>query len=163
MAWAPARFWCRAKPMRGAEHGFRWESLRLTSVGFAAHVRLYRLLKGRIVGRNILILTTTGRRTMRRRSTPLFYISDGDDYVIIGSNGGEDRHPGWWHNILANPDVDIEVGAVRLHCRAHRISEQADTERQFERLSAVFGGYPKYRQRTSRELTLFRLRRRAAG
>ena len=62
----------------------RWESLRLTSLGFAAHVPLYRLLKGHLVGRNILILTTTGRRTMRRRSTPLFYVSDGDDYVING-------------------------------------------------------------------------------
>ncbi len=147
--------------MRRAEPGFRWESLRLTSLGFAAHVPLYRLLKGRLVGRNLLILTTTGRRTMRRRSTLLFYVSDGDDYVIIASNGGEDRYPGWWHNIRVNPDVDIEVGAVRLHCRAHRISEQADTERQFERLSAVYGGYPKYRQRTSRELALFRLRKRA--
>ena len=149
--------------MRVADHGFRWESLRLASLGFAAHVPLYRLLKGRLVGRNVLILTTTGRRTMRKRSTPLFYVSDGDDYVIIASNGGEDRYPGWWHNIRVNPDVDIEVGAVRLHWRAHRISEQAETERLFERLSAVYGGYPKYRQRTSRELTLFRLRKRAAG
>ncbi len=149
--------------MRVADLGFRWESLRLASLGFAAHVVLYRLLKGRFVGRNILILTTTGRRTMRKRSTPLFYVSDGDDYVIIASNGGEDRYPGWWHNIRVNPDVDIEVGAVRLHCRAHRIGDQAETERLFERLSAVYGGYPKYRQRTSRELTLFRLRQRAAG
>ena len=147
--------------MRVAGHGFRWESLRLASLGFAAHVPLYRLLKGRLVGRNVLILTTTGRRTMRRWSTPVFYVSDGDDYVIIASNGGEDRHPGWWHNIQASPDVEIEVGAVRLHCRAHRISEQADTDRLFERLSAVCGSYPKYRQRTSRELTLFRLRKRA--
>ncbi len=149
--------------MRGEGHGFRWESLRLASVGFAAHVPLYRLLKGRLVGRNVLILTTTGRRTMRMRSTPVYYVSDEDGYVVIASNGGEDRYPGWWHNIQANPDVEIEVGAIRLHCRAHRISEQADTERLFERLSAVYGGYPKYRQRTSRELTLFRLRKRADG
>ena len=142
---------------------FRWESLRLASLGFAAHVPLYRLLKGRFVGRNILILTTIGRRTRRRRSTPLYYVSDEDDYVVIASNGGEDRYPGWWHNIQANPDVEIEVGAIRLQCRAHRISKQADRERLFERLSAVCSSYPKYRQRTSRELTLFRLRKRAAG
>jgi len=149
--------------MRGAGHGFRWESLRLTSLGFAAHVALYRLLKGRLVGRNILILTTTGRRTMRGRSTPLFYVSDENDYVVIASNGGEDRYPGWWHNIQANPDVEIEVGATRLRCRAHRIGEQADKEQLFERLTAVYGGYPKYRQGTARELTLFRLSKRAVA
>ena len=142
---------------------FRWESLRLASLGFAAHVALYRSLKGRVVGRNILILTTTGRRTLRRRSTPLYFVTDEDDYVVIASNGGEDRYPGWWHNIQANPDVEIEVGAIRLHCRAHRIGEQADTEQLFERLSAVYGGYQEYRHRTTRELTLFRLRKRAAG
>ncbi len=149
--------------MRGEGHGLRWESLRLASLGLAAHVALYRLLKGRFVGRNILSLTTIGRRTRRRRSTPLYYVSDEDGYVVIASNGGEDRYPGWWHNIQANPDVEIEVGAIHLHCRAHRISEQADTERLFERLSTVCGSYPKYRQRTSRELTLFRLRTKAAG
>ncbi len=149
--------------MRVAGHGFRWESLRLASLGFAAHVALYRLLKGRFVGRNILILTTIGHRTRRGRSTPLYYVSDEDGYVVIASNGGEDRYPGWWHNIQANPDVEIEVGAIHLHCRAHRISEKADTERLFERLSAVCGGYPKYRRRTSRELTLFRLRTKAGG
>ncbi len=149
--------------MRGADHGFRWESLRLASLGFTAHVPLYRLLKGRLVGRNILILTTTGRRTMRKRSTPLFYVSDRGDYVIIASNGGEDHYPGWWHKIQANPDLEIEVGAIRLHCRAHRIGEQADAEQLFERLSAVYGGYLKYRHRTARELTLFRLRKRPAA
>ncbi len=90
--------------MRVAGHGFRWESLRLASLGFAAHVPLYRLLKGRFVGRNILILTTIGRRTGRRRSTPLYYVSDEDGYVVIASNGGEDRYPGWWYNIQANPE-----------------------------------------------------------
>ena len=80
--------------MGWANRSFRWESLRLASLGFAAHVSLYRLLKGRLVGRNVLILTTTGRRTMRKRSTPVYYVSDGDDYVIIASNGGEDRYPG---------------------------------------------------------------------
>ena len=149
--------------MRGAGRDFRWESWKLTSLGFAMHVSLYRLLRGRLVERNILILTTTGRRTMRKRSTPLFYISDKDDYVVVASNGGEDRYPGWWYNIQANPDVEIEVGARRLACRAYRATEEPDAEQLFARLSAVYGGYRKYRQHTSRELTLFRLKKRAAG
>jgi hypothetical protein len=68
-----------------------------------------------------------------------------------------------WYNVQANPDVEIEVGAMRLYCRAHRIAERAETDRLFEKLSAVYGGYRKCAQRTPRELTLFRLKKRAAG
>lgn len=100
---------------------------------------------------------------MRKRSTPLYYVSDKDDYVVIASNGGEDRYPGWWHNIQADPDVEIEVGSKRLACRAYRATEEPNAEQLFARLTAVYGGYRKYRQGTSRELTLFRLKKRAAG
>ena len=120
---------------------------------------LYRLLGGRLVGRNMLILTTTGRKTARKRSTPVFFVSDQSDYVVIASNGGEDRYPGWWYNIQANPDVEIEVGRERIACRAQRVSERADADRLFSKLSDVFSGYPKYRERTTRELTIFRLQR----
>ena len=61
----------------------------------ATHAHLYRLLRGRLVGRNVLLLTTTGRRSGRRRTTPLFYARDGAAYVVISSNGGDDVHPGW--------------------------------------------------------------------
>ncbi len=149
--------------MRVAGHDLHWESSRLASLGFRVHVALYRLLRGRLVGRNILVLTTVGRRTKRKRATPLHFVLDKDDYVIVASNGGEDRYPGWWHNIQANPDVEIDVGALRLACRARRVTEQPDGEQLFARLCVIYGGYGKYRQRTSRELTIFRLTPASSG
>jgi deazaflavin-dependent oxidoreductase (nitroreductase family) len=126
---------------------------------FAAHVGLYRLLRGRLVGRNTLILTTVGRRSGRKRSTPLFFVHDGADYVVIASNGGEDRYPGWWHNIRSNPDIEIEVGARTIACRAEKAKDD-DVPRLWGKLTAVHRGYAKYRERTRRELTILRLRPR---
>ncbi len=138
----------------------RWEAIAERFSIFAMHRELYRALGGRFVGRNILILTTTGRRTGRRRSTPLYYVRDGEDYIVIASNGGDDWYPGWWYNILANPDVEIEVGRSRIPCKAERVSE-ADGRPLFAKLTGVYAGYARYEQRTTRELTLFRLRARA--
>jgi len=151
-----------ARRARGTKQTLRWESWRIMPALFAAHVALYRLLGGRLVGRNILILTTTGRRTGRKRSTPLFFARDGEDWVIIASNGGEDRYPGWWHNLRSNPEVDVEVGREVARCRAEAASA-ADTPVLFAKLCAVYGGYRGYRERTERELTIFRLRRASQG
>ncbi len=140
----------------------RWEAIAERFSIFAMHRTLYRALGGRFVGRNILILTTTGRKTGRRRSTPLYYVRDGEDYVVIASNGGDDWYPGWWHNIRANPDLEIEVGRSRIPCKAEQVSE-ADRRPLFTKLTRVYAGYRKYDQRTSRELTVFRLKARAEG
>ena len=90
---------------------------------FAAHAVLYRLLGGRLAGRNVLILTTTGRKTGRKRSTPLYFIRDGKDYVVIASNGGEDRYPGWWYNVRDDPDVEVQIARRFAQCR---VEEAAD-------------------------------------
>ncbi len=136
---------------------FRWESLRIMPAVFAAHVALYRLLGGGLVGRDILILTTTGRKSGRKRSTSLFFIRHGKDYVIIASNGGEDRYPGWWYNVRENPDVEVQIARRVVKCRVEAATD-AETPALFEKLSAVYGGYPRYKERTKRELTIFRLR-----
>ena len=138
----------------------RWEAIAERFSIFAMHRELYRALGGRFVGQNILILSTMGRRTGQRRSTLLYYVQDGEDYVVIASNGGDDRYPGWWYNIRANPDVEIEVGRSRIPCKAEPVRE-ADRRPLFVKLAHVCSGYTKYEQRTSRELTVFRLRARA--
>jgi deazaflavin-dependent oxidoreductase (nitroreductase family) len=133
-----------------------WESWRIMPAVFAAHVALYRLLRGRFVGKNILILTTTGRRSGRKRSTPLFFARDGETFVIIASNGGEDRFPGWWYNVRANPIAEAQVGGDLFTCRVEPANSH-DAGILFERLCAVYGGYRRYREQTKRELTIFRL------
>ncbi len=142
---------------RLAGRALRWEILSERLSIFAIHRALYRALGGRLVGRNVLILTTTGRRTGRQRSTPLFFVRDGGDYIVIASNGGEDRLPGWWHNIRANPGVEIEVGRSRIACRAERVSG-AEIPVLMAKLDRVYSGYAKYARQTTRELTIFRLK-----
>jgi deazaflavin-dependent oxidoreductase (nitroreductase family) len=138
----------------------RWEAIAERFNIFAMHRALYRALGGHLVGRNLLILTTTGRRTGQPRSTLLYYVRNGEDYVVIASNGGDDWYPGWWHNIRANPDVEIEVGRSRIPCKAEPVRD-ADRRPLFAQLVGVNAVYAKYEQRTTRELTLHRLRARA--
>jgi deazaflavin-dependent oxidoreductase (nitroreductase family) len=86
------------------------------------HVTLYRLTNGRIGGRfvagsPILLLTTTGRRTGKRRTRPLAYVRDDDRYVLCASNGGSPTHPGWYHNLQATGRAEIQVGPNHLTVR----------------------------------------------
>lgn len=65
-----------------------------------------------------LMLTTTGRKSGQKFLFPLFYGRAGDSYFVVASKGGAPEHPGWYRNILANPEVDIQVGTEKLHARA---------------------------------------------
>jgi deazaflavin-dependent oxidoreductase (nitroreductase family) len=125
------------------------------------HRALYRLTGGRLVGRvwnlSILLLTTTGRKTGASRTTPLCYFEDGDDLVVVASNGGRDWYPDWWLNLLSDPRATVEIG--RTHRRV--VARTADTEeraRLWAALTAVAPGYLEYERRTSREIPLGLLR-----
>ena len=89
-----------------------------------AHVRLYRLLRGRVVGRlsqgflPLLLMTTRGRRSGRRRAQLVGYLRDGPAFLIVGSNGGLRSDPGWVFNLQARPDAEVQVGGERIHVRA---------------------------------------------
>jgi proline iminopeptidase len=65
-----------------------------------------------------LLLTTTGRKSGERFIFPLFYGKAGDSYLVIASKGGAPQHPGWYRNILANPEVEMQVGTAKLKARA---------------------------------------------
>ena len=77
------------------------------------HVLLYRVSGGRLLGRlgglPVLLLTTTGRRTGKRRTLPLLYLEEEDCLVVAASAAGADRHPGWYVNLVANPDVEVQT------------------------------------------------------
>src|SRR5437667_5858870 len=93
------------------------------------HELWYRLSGGRIGGRlghlPILLLTTTGRRSGRRLTTPLVYLPDGENLVIIASNGGSDRHPEWWLNLRAQPNTEVQVGpATRAVVASTAVEEE---------------------------------------
>lgn len=106
---------------------------------------------GPFKGRPLLLLTTTGARSGEPRTTPLVYSKDGDRYVIIASMGGAPKHPSWYFNVVANPDVTIEVGTQTLKARAS-IAEGADRDRLYAQQAAEMPAFNEYQQKTTRQI-----------
>jgi deazaflavin-dependent oxidoreductase (nitroreductase family) len=121
------------------------------------HRALYRVSGGRAVGRvwglSILLLTTTGRKTGTPRTTPLCYFTDGDDLVVVASNGGMDWFPAWWLNLMSEPRATVEIGRSRRAVVARRASPE-ERERLWAALTASAPGYLEYQRRTQREIPL---------
>jgi deazaflavin-dependent oxidoreductase (nitroreductase family) len=100
---------------------------------------------------SILLLTTTGRRTGRSRTNPLTFFADGDDVVVVASNGGLDRSPAWWLNLRRNPVASIEIGRERRPVRARRASRE-EHARLWAAIVGRFPVYASYQQRTARPI-----------
>ena len=127
------------------------------------HQAIYEGTKGllghRLIGVPSLLLRTTGRRTGEPRTSALVYAKDGDRYVVVASNGGSDRPPGWLHNVRAKPDVEIQVGRRRMPATA-RVIERGDPD--YEYLWTLVnagnsGRYDRYQQQTERPISLVTL------
>jgi len=123
----------------------------------AAHTGIYRATKGK-VGANlgtakILLLTTTGRKTGRRRTAPLNYYNDDGRVVLIASNNGRDNDPAWYLNIVANPSVTIQRGAETVAATA-RVASPEEKAQLWPKIVAWYKGYAKYQAKTSRNIPL---------
>ena len=105
----------------------------------------------------VLLLTTTGRRSGRRRTVPLQYLEDRGTVLVIASNDGAPNNPGWYHNLVANPTVEVETRAGRRSMRAEPLIG-AERRRRFEQITAVADRYEGYQSRTGRELPVVALR-----
>jgi deazaflavin-dependent oxidoreductase (nitroreductase family) len=116
---------------------------------------IYRATGGRLLGsfdgNPVLLLHHVGRRSGEPRVTPLLYLGDGEDLVIVGSMGGTPRHPAWVHNLQARPDAEVEVGRERRAVRA-RVAEGPDRERLWPRLVERYPAFRAYQARTDREI-----------
>jgi deazaflavin-dependent oxidoreductase (nitroreductase family) len=106
---------------------------------------------GPFKGRDVLILTTRGAKSGVSRENPLVYSRDGNHYVIVASKGGAPTHPSWFHNIVAHPDVTIEVGGEKLEVRAH-VPDGEEYERLYEHHASINPTFNEYRKRTSRKI-----------
>jgi deazaflavin-dependent oxidoreductase (nitroreductase family) len=113
---------------------------------------------GPFEGARMLILHTTGARSGSERVHPLVYQADGDRLVIFGSKGGAPTHPGWYHNLVANPEVTVEVGTETIPVRA-RVAEGAERERLWTRQKQVMPGFADYEAKTSRQIPVVILER----
>ena len=117
---------------------------------------------GPFVGRQVLILTTTGAKSAEPRETPLAYTRDGDDIVIVASMGGAPRNPAWYHNLLANPRVTVEVGGETFQADA-RVTDPDERRRLYDRHAEVFPGFLEYETRTERMIPVIVLKRVATA
>ena len=131
----------------------------------AVYVRSDGRLGHRMIGVPSLILRTTGRRTGKTREAVLVYGIDQGRYVVVASNGGQDRPPAWLHNVSANSEVAIQVGRRRAAARA-RIVEPGDADyaRLWRLVNEVnHGRYDGYQKLTARPIALVLLTPAAAG
>ncbi len=113
---------------------------------------LMRLSGGRInsltlAGVKILLLSTTGAKSGLKRSVALVYFTDGERVVLIGSNGGEPKHPAWIHNLRANPNAEILVDGETIPVLAHE-ADGEERERLWAMAVRMYNGYAVYQERT---------------
>src|SRR5437764_10733471 len=94
-------------------------------------------------GATVLILTTTGRHSREPRSTPLIYRQRGDDYVVVASKGGFHRHPDWYLNLLANPEVTVQVLDQRFEARARTATPEEKPE-LWQLMTSIWPHYDEY-------------------
>jgi len=113
---------------------------------------------GPFVGRPVLLLTTTGAKSGQPRLAPVVYSRDGDTYVIVASKGGAPTHPAWYHNLLANPVVTVEVGGETFEARA-RVTDGPERDRLFAERAATNPNFAEYQRRTTRVIPVVVLER----
>jgi deazaflavin-dependent oxidoreductase (nitroreductase family) len=130
------------------------------------HVALYRASGGRVGGHfrktaPVLLLTTTGRKTGKQRTTPLLYVEERGRYVVVASVGGAPKHPAWYLNVRDEPEATIEIGSRRLAVSAETASPEERT-RLWAVVTQMYPGYDEYQAKTSREIPVVLLTPTAA-
>ncbi len=109
---------------------------------------------------SLMLLTTTGARTGQPHTVPLMLVIDGNRLLAVASKGGSPRHPDWYFNLLAHPQVTVEVGREKFTATA-RLLKGDERERAFKRAVEVFPPYGEYQKKTTREIPIFALERPA--
>jgi deazaflavin-dependent oxidoreductase (nitroreductase family) len=122
------------------------------------HATIYRATGGRIGGDlpglpSLLLLDHLGAKSGKRRTTPLVYMPDGENLLIVASKGGHPRHPAWLHNLRAHPDTEVQIGTRRLEVRA-READAEERRRLWPKAAKYNPHWGRYRERTSREIPL---------
>ncbi len=132
-----------------------WPLLRRLMSGHAA---LYRASHG-LVGHRIpgappmLLLDHVGAKSATKRTSPLVYMRDDENVVLVASKGGYPKNPAWFHNLMANPDTTVQVGSARRAVHA-RIAKPPERKRLWPKVVHLYSGYADYQRRTEREIPL---------
>lgn len=117
------------------------------------HAVIYRLTGGRIgdrlVENDMLLLTTFGHVSGEPHTVPLLYLRAGEELVVIASYGGRPENPTWYRNLVADPNVEVQLGGTRKPMRA-RTADESERELWWPRIEAAYDGYRQYQSRTDR-------------
>ena len=115
---------------------------------------------GQFAGAPLLLLTTIGAKSGQPRTAPLAYTTDGDRLLVIASKGGAPTHPDWYHNLVANPEVTVEVGTETFPARA-TVPDGEERDRLFNQMAAQMAGFADYQRNTTRRIPVVVLERTA--
>jgi deazaflavin-dependent oxidoreductase (nitroreductase family) len=122
------------------------------------HANSGQIISGMFTGRTLLLLTTTGAKSGDKRTHPLAFTRDGEDYVVIASKGGAPTNPAWYHNLVANPFVTVEVGMEQFEATA-RVARGEERERLFAAQAGLMPGFAEYQRKTTRQIPVVVLER----
>ncbi len=109
----------------------------------------------RDTGLPVIIVTNRGRKTGAIRKTPLMRAVDGNNYILVGSQGGAPKHPFWYHNLKAEPDVEIRDGTEVFSMRVREVVDPAERQRLWDIAVAAFPPYQDYQEKTDRVIPVF--------
>jgi len=113
---------------------------------------------GPFEGKDLLLLHTLGAKSQQERINPVACIKDGDRFAVIASKGGAPTNPDWYYNVVANPQVTVEVGTEKFQARA-TVVEEPERSRLYEKMVAVMPGFDGYRRNTTRVIPVIVLTR----
>jgi deazaflavin-dependent oxidoreductase (nitroreductase family) len=115
-------------------------------------------------GATMLLLHTIGRKTGKERVNPLVYLPDGDRYVIFATKGGAPTNPDWYANLMANPDIDVEIGTKTIHVHATEVQDDREREDLYARVVERRSGFAEYPEKSGgRRIPVIALDRRSNG
>lgn len=115
-------------------------------------------VSGQFAGGTLLLLNTIGAKSKQPRTNPLAYTKDGDKYLIIASKAGAPTNPDWYYNIVANPEVTVEVGSERFQART-TIPEGEERDRLYNQMATQMPGFAEYQRNTTRRIPVVVLER----
>ena len=128
------------------------------------NIEEFRANGGKVTGmfkdRPLLLITTTGARTGKRRTNPLMYMRDGERLVVFASKGGAPTNPDWYHNLVANPTVTVEVGTETFDAQAS-VAGGPEHDELYARQAKDYPQFGDYQAKTKRQIPVIILERKA--
>jgi len=111
---------------------------------------------GQFEGAPLLLLHHKGAKTGKQRVNPVMYLKDGKRFLVFASKGGDDHNPGWYHNLGAHPDIEIELGDETIKVRAQEV-KGAERDRLYARQASLYPQFADYQRKTKRVIPVIAL------